>query len=149
MEPSLFREIILTRKTKNYKRYTAQSQRDYECIKKRMMVNGVKTDYVSAYMEKQIGEHVTLVNLLSIAEVISNQLNLKIDRLAKRNRSALLCWYAENWDKISPLLLVMNNKLRSFIRSPKKCDSKEYTFSNSSSDEYFDPSDINTLLNAH
>lgn len=109
-------------------------------------------DYVSAYLERQVGEYMTLVNLLSIAQVVSSEVNIKIDRLAKRNRSALLCWYAENWDKISPVLSMMRTKLHSIVsntRKDMKNQMRDYQYNSSSSDDYFDPSDINTLLNVH
>ena len=68
-------------------------------------MNGeTKIDYVSSFIDKFFGTHVTITILLSLANIVVSQNHIKLDRLARRNRSALLCWYAENWNVIDPIL---------------------------------------------
>lgn len=105
IDQSLIDEVIRTRKVSQHKRTTVQSIRDHEKISKRMNNLGVKYDYVSAYFEKMIGPHFTAFSLLEIATRVATKLKLKLDRLAKRNRSALLCWFGEHWSLIYPHLL--------------------------------------------
>lgn len=82
-----------------------QSMRDYETVQRRIKMNGeTKIDYVSSFIDKFFGTHVTITILLSLANIVVSQNHIKLDRLARRNRSALLCWYAENWNVIDPIL---------------------------------------------
>ncbi|EAX99603.1 hypothetical protein TVAG_427670 [Trichomonas vaginalis G3] len=103
-DPKLIKDIIQTRSVNKHKRKTSQSKRDYEKIKNRISQAGIQMDYVAAYLEKLYGDHMTVTNLLSLATKIAQKLDLNIDRLAKRNRSALICWFAENWKIVYPYL---------------------------------------------
>ncbi|EAX73712.1 hypothetical protein TVAG_332230 [Trichomonas vaginalis G3] len=78
------------------KRLTAQSQRDYEKIQKRIVNMGSKVDFVNSYVDKFFGTHVNIEILTSIAKIVEQKYHVPLDRLAKRNRKAMLCWYAEN-----------------------------------------------------
>lgn len=109
IDDKLVAEVIGTRKVKHNKRKTIQSIRDHEKIVKRMDNAGVKFDFVAAYFEKIIGPRYTVSSMLEIASNLANNMHLKIDRLAKRNRSALLCWFAEHWVLLSPHLLLADN----------------------------------------
>ena len=79
---------------------STQSSRDYERIQTRIQQNGSKIEYVSNFLDRYFRTHVTSVILLSLARIFIRKLDLTLDRLAKRNRTALLCWFAENWDPI-------------------------------------------------
>lgn len=143
--------IVSTRPLNKHKRKTAQSVRDHEKIKKRLEYNGIMPDYISAYLEKSIGRHISSTSLLSLASDIEYEFNLKIDRLARRNRQALLCWFAENWNIILPAI---NKKINLSILSDKDQYSDSPKESDCASDPgtfniKFDPSDLNQLLNFH
>ena len=83
---------------------TDQALRDYEKIQSRLAQKGLMVDIVMAYFEKIMGRKVRAAFILNVAQILSSMLQIKLDRLAKRNRTALLCWYAENWQKIAPQL---------------------------------------------
>lgn len=104
LDSKLEREILTTRAVNKHKRKTPQSIRDYEKIKQRITDVGIKMDIVSAYLDHLFGSHVTALSLLKNANHYAKKIGIQVDRLAKRNRSAMLCWYAENWDKIKPYL---------------------------------------------
>lgn len=50
------------------------------------------------------GSNLNQVELLSIAEVIGQELSIKVDREAKRRKEVLIKWFEENIDKIEPIL---------------------------------------------
>lgn len=135
-----------------YKRNTTQAQRDNERIEKRKLKNGMKTEYIYAYFNRLIGSHVTFPLLLNFAKIFSQDLQLNIDRLAKRNRSALLCWYAENWENIKPALhrVVKDLNIQSVVGNKStQSNSNEIVISQVTSQKNPDPSDLSSLLNYH
>jgi hypothetical protein len=42
--------------------------------------------------------------LVSIASILAAQLNLKLDRDARRRKNVMVKWFEENWMRIEPLL---------------------------------------------
>ncbi|EAX95002.1 hypothetical protein TVAG_243550 [Trichomonas vaginalis G3] len=134
--------------------------RDQEKILERVQQNGIKIDYVSAYINKLFRTKLAHTTLLALAKAISESTGIQLDRLAKRYKSALLCWYSENWDKLQ-------NQIRNFnINSiANEC---QITFNNLESQNYsiqgpsslpkrdhvdsmkirsIDPTDLYSLLN--
>lgn len=140
-------------KSGGYSKKSSQSIRDYERIRHRVNSNLTQIEFISNFLDRYFHTHVTAEILLNLANIFIKKLDLKIDRLAKRNRSALLCWYAENWDSIYPHLKGYN-----FYMFLNKCESHEDSTFNkeqtttSEPDENtqgLDPSNILSLLNTH
>lgn len=132
------------RKIRHQRTFKSQTTRDNEKIKKRIKVNKNRIKYIDEYLNKFFATNVTSSILVSFAKLLCKQLNLKLDRLAKRNRSALLCWYSENWDLIYYTLnsVDLSLLLKSMPSEPSSPVSEpQYSF--------IDPSDINNLLNYH
>lgn len=101
-------------------------------------------DLVTAYLENMFGHHLTTMFLLDLAADLEKKINIEVDRLARRNRQALLCWFAENWEKIQPLIV---DQRKEKIRSQaKKIEKNEGT---DCQDQVIDASDLNQLLNFH
>ncbi|EAX91285.1 hypothetical protein TVAG_251290 [Trichomonas vaginalis G3] len=149
------RDILMTRKTRKYKEFTKNIE-DRKLTMERMQILGIKLDYVTAFIDREYGWHVTFAHLLQLAEVLHKKLDIQLDRLAKRNRSALLCWYTETWDLIQPKLVSMrkrSNRRRKSIKqevsSPRNnqiCNARE---DGVEAIKLVDPSNINSLLNRH
>lgn len=61
---------------------------------------------------ERYGDNLNQNELLSLAEVIAAQLNLKVDREAKRRKEVLIKWYDEHLEKIKSLLplIVLEDK---------------------------------------
>ena len=53
---------------------------------------------------QRFGNAIKQPELLSIARVLADQLNLKLDRDAKRRKSVLIKWFAENWELVGDLI---------------------------------------------
>lgn len=135
-----------------HRKRTPQCQRDYEKIQRRIKFNGEKVEYVASYIDRYFGSHVTSMMLISIANVITEKHKIKLDRLARRNRSALLCWMTENWDIIHPYL--KEKKHKNIEKGETKSDESDENWNRNiyKCEEYcgyFDPSDISLLLNTH
>lgn len=124
------------------KRNTTQSIRDNERTLARLKKNGFKIEYVTAYIDRQFGTHVSSANLLTFAHELCEKLSLKLDRIAKRNKNALICWYAENWHIVQPHLKDLTLPLK------HESDNQDEKNTNNNTQEN-DPMEISQLLNHH
>lgn len=142
IDPQVLKDILETRRINKHKRNTPQSFRDHNRIVMRMEQIGVKMDYVSACLEKMCKTKLTSSYLLFIANGLISKLHIPIDRLAKRNRTALLCWYAEHWEEVfSYIPSILKNYKVDDYQSPEKTSSLQGYI--------FNPFDISQLLNSH
>ena len=130
--------------TKISKRTTSQSIRDHEKVRLRIERAGSNLEKVISYLESIFGPHVTAYSLLKQAHLLSERLNLTIDRLAFRNRQALFCWFTENWDIIYNYLPSIADSQRVQLIQPIM---QQVITRQSNSD--IDISDISMLLNYH
>ncbi|EAY03467.1 hypothetical protein TVAG_412710 [Trichomonas vaginalis G3] len=133
------------------KKPAKQSQKDYDDVQKRIVRTGVQMGHVSRYIEKIFGCYVTSSFLINIAAIVSTKNNIKIDKLARRNRSALLCWFAENWTHVYP---VIHELMQKFIYSGMDVNKKNYPQEmiqepQNNENEILDPSDLSQLINHH
>lgn len=136
-------DIISTRKMRKFRCVSPQNLKDHDDVVQRIQNIGVKMDLVTAIIESKYGGRITIEPLLSFAMLMTKKLGLNLDRLAKRNRSALLCWFAENWSAISPYI----NDINPYRNHSASVKMENITPPNEK--EYIDPSDIRMLLNYH
>ena len=118
-----------------HKRTTSQSVRDYEQMRLRCLMLGKKFEVVQDYLKGLFGSNVTAITLLSRANTLEKMTGIQVDRLARRNRQALFCWFTENWEVIQPILL-----------SNTSAYQKAHMAAESESEAMFD---IANLLNYH
>lgn len=121
------------------KRTTAQAIRDFEKVKLRVQNAGFHLNNVIRHLMAIFGPKLRVYNLLEQANMVSEMLGLTVDRLATRNRKALLCWYAENWSHICYYLPV----------KPTLMPAKKQNISQNIQAADIDISDISNLLNYH
>ena len=55
-------------------------------------------------IQRQFTVGVTHTELKSIAQILCDQLSIKLDRDASRDNRVLVKWFDENWEKIKPIL---------------------------------------------
>jgi hypothetical protein len=86
-----------------------QSAREHERLSKRTRFCGPELDRVEAVLERAFGR-VTMAVLQTLAANCVALTNgaLKPDRLARRHRPAMLCFFCENWPAISHLMTQNN-----------------------------------------
>ncbi|EAY14791.1 hypothetical protein TVAG_219730 [Trichomonas vaginalis G3] len=139
----LVQDLIATRKVRKFKSASHQNAKDHNEIMKRVNTNGVKIDLVMEILKNVYGGRVTVEALLNFAKSLAIKIHKRLDRLALRNRNALLCWYAENWTQIYP-------HLGSFNRFMDKGNLlNENLPIRNQAESFIDPSDIRQLLNHH
>jgi hypothetical protein len=79
-----------------------QAERDQELIVARVRENRGTLDRVTRELEYLCGESPQKKDLLVIARRLCNKSGLALDRLAKRSKDCLLCWFCENWATLEP-----------------------------------------------
>lgn len=63
-----------------------------------------KESMVWMELTRRFGDNLKHGELLSIAEVVSVNANILLDRDAKRRKTVLIKWFQENWAQIHPFL---------------------------------------------
>jgi hypothetical protein len=53
---------------------------------------------------RRFGANIKQPELVSIASVLAQNTNIKLDQNAKRRKTVLIRWFEENWTTISPFL---------------------------------------------
>lgn len=136
-------DILATRKLRKFRTVSEKNIKDHEDVMVRIYNNWVRLDLVTKIIEINYGGKVRLETLLEFAIYLTKLLNIKLDRLAKRNRSALLCWFSENWDMINPYI----HYIKRYKHSITKDQNKKIQYNNVTENQ--DPFDLNSLLNRH
>lgn len=111
-------------------KYTAED------INERIKRNGTKLSYVHYFLIDFLGPGFPIIDLMSLAVDISRGLGIYLDRMAKRNKKALICWFTENWSVIYPRIGDFHTKANM---------NQQITLEQQKSDQY--SSDIFKLLN--
>lgn len=113
-------------------------------IENRVKKAGIHLSIIQYVLSKTLGPAFTNSELLSLASLISNGLGIYIDRMAKRNKNALMCWFSENWMMIYPYIRKQMSKDYSINHKRiNENNNTEHLFTT------FDPTDVLQLLNKH
>jgi hypothetical protein len=78
-----------------------QTEKDQELTAGRIRRNAAALDTVVHRLEMLYGPSLQKKDLLVVARQFTQ---VSLDRLAKRSRDCLLCWFCENWGVLEPLL---------------------------------------------
>ena len=81
-----------------------ENSREKDRISERMAGFNPKDNDVWRRITAKFGPNIKQPELLSIANVLAQNCNVKLDRDAKRRKSVLIKWFEENWVTISPYL---------------------------------------------
>jgi hypothetical protein len=92
-----------------------QTQRDSIRLNERMKRNAGRIPVIEFWLEHACGR-MTMTNLVALADRCVDALDnsIGLDRLSKRSRSALICWFCENWSVIWPAVLQDQNATTTF-----------------------------------
>lgn len=107
------KKVFIIKRTGKRGSLTGQTQRDTEKINSRIRMNQHEIPKVEMELLRYFSGRPIISELLTLASELVNglegelKLNLKIDRLAKRNRDCLLCWFAEHWDLLGPKIATL------------------------------------------
>lgn len=78
--------------------------KEKERIAERLAGFNPKDNSVWHEITQRFGASIKQPELLSIANVLAQNANIKLDRDAKRRKSVLIKWFEENWSSIRPFL---------------------------------------------
>ena len=78
--------------------------KEKERIASRLSGFNPKDNIVWHEITQRFGASIKQPELLSIATVLAQNANVKLDRDAKRRKSVLIKWFEENWAAIHPFL---------------------------------------------
>jgi hypothetical protein len=93
--------IIIHRVGKRMK-LSRQGEKDQYLMTARRRMNQANLPFVLSEFRRLMGEAPKKKNLIPIAHRVSLMCEIPLDRLAKRSRDCLLCWFCENWSIIAP-----------------------------------------------
>jgi hypothetical protein len=81
---------------------TAQTKRDHEALKLRKAALGNRYDLMRHVLMQYTGISLSGTKLRRLAAIIINAgiVHDKLDRLAVRCKSGLICWFCEHWEEV-------------------------------------------------
>jgi hypothetical protein len=102
------------------KRHTLSEQalKDQDLTADRMRQNAAVLGPVCSRLEYLCGPSPQKKDLLVVARELSVPCHVSLDRLAKRSRDCLLCWFCEHWQAIEPSFSALCS------RQPRAYDSR-------------------------
>lgn len=77
---------------------------------------GPMLNMVNKYFESKFGPKVNFKDLKLIADQIVKKIPLHVDRISKRNKVAMQCWFVEHWVIVKPLI---DNMVFKVVEPPK------------------------------
>jgi hypothetical protein len=96
--------IVIARVGKR-KTLSKQAEKDQGLISARVRQNTPALTFITRRLEALYGLPLQKKDLLVVARELCGMAPLILDRLAKRSRDCLLCWFCENWIVLEPLLV--------------------------------------------
>jgi hypothetical protein len=81
-----------------------EGSKEKERISDRLKDFNPKDSPVWQEITRRFGKNLKQPELLSMANVLAGNANIKLDRDAKRRKAVLLKWFEENWAVIQPYL---------------------------------------------
>ena len=101
------RPIFVIHRTGKRRILSNQAQKDQGLTANRLRQNEGKISSVVNRLEYLLGQSPQKKDLLVLARQLCQLCGLELDRLAKRSRDCLICWYCENWAYIEPTFTSM------------------------------------------
>ena len=102
------RPIFIIHRTGKRRILSNQAQKDQGLTANRLRQNEGKISSVVNRLEYLLGQSPQKKDLLVLARQLCQLCGLELDRLAKRSRDCLICWYCENWAYIEPTITSMS-----------------------------------------
>ena len=114
------RQLIAIPRVGKHKELTKQTQKDQFLTSERMKANQLLRPQILHSLKMIFGTPPQKKQLLDLALRISPKINVRVDRLAKRSRDCLICWFCENWSKVSTVLIGSSIEASSEYEAPSK-----------------------------
>jgi hypothetical protein len=107
------------------KRHTLseQAQKDQVLITDRVRRNAPLIDAIRSTLEYACGPSPQKKDLLVVARQLTGPCKIALDRLAKRSRDCLICWFCENWKTIETQFAALCSEQPRAFDSRNSCSS--------------------------
>jgi hypothetical protein len=109
MGPEFFAPPFVTRipRSGKHRNVSEQTTRDNERLVERMRRCAATFQSIERILDGVAGKR-TMSQLITVADecALRDPSLLPPDRLARRSRSGLLCWFCENWAAVSPFVML-------------------------------------------
>ena len=103
-DANIARIIMYLHQSSNGMAVPTEINKEKERIAHRLSGFDPKENQVWQEITNRFGGNIKQPELLSIAEVVSQNAGIKLDRDAKRRKSVLIKWFDENWALIEPYI---------------------------------------------
>ena len=99
-------DLLASPVTEKSKKSTSPRYAEEERERVKRRISGFDWRQSIAWQEltAQFGAKLTHTELISVAELVSSHIRLKLDRDAKRRKTVLIKWFQEHWMSIYPIL---------------------------------------------
>lgn len=91
-------------KTSNSKVLSEQISEERERVQRRVDGFNWKKSNVWKQLCCRFGPKLNQEELVSVADLLCEKLNIKLDRDARRRKSVIIKWFEEHWTQIHPIL---------------------------------------------
>lgn len=108
MEKETGHPVIVIQRVGKRNTVSTRTLEEQTITNRRIKACGERLEIVTRYIESKFGAKSNFTHIKKIASYIAESLNIKIDRVSKRKKEAMLCWFTEHWDCVFPLLSQTN-----------------------------------------
>jgi hypothetical protein len=118
--------VVHIQRTGKRRTVTGQTMRDTVRLRERIQRSALLMKSVESFLSRVCGKR-TMPDLMATAEECV-RINLLIeppDRVAKRNRAGLICWFCEHWTVVSALLTAHYCPAQLFRQLPSLADANK------------------------
>lgn len=96
--------IFVIQRTGKRTQLSKRTMHEQEVVNSRMKKAGGNFQLISNQLNSIYGKILSFNDLMFIADSATKKTQIKIDRISKRSKSALICWFCEHWENIKNIL---------------------------------------------
>ena len=101
------KKFVIVRRESAKREPCKQTMIEQEDLNRRIRRNQASIPQISYFMDRFFGGNLRLKEATALASNLAKHIGLKLDRVAKRHKPAMICWFCENWNCLFPYLLKM------------------------------------------
>ena len=120
MKPNEDPKVVIIKRVGKHHSVTKRSMDEQHELNLKIKSLGAKYSYVSQELNILFAGDLNCKALLDVAEKVKQYIQIPIDRLTRRHKSAMICWYAEHWEQIKPIVIHIINTKNSGVDNETK-----------------------------
>lgn len=96
--------VIVLQRVGKRSELSQRALKEQKIVNQRIKDCGESFQTIPKLLDSVFHTTLTFTDYKNIAEELTRFIPIKIDRLSKRNKSAMICWFAENWSIVNCFL---------------------------------------------